>query len=65
MYEHYLISFQNLETGKTQEFYLFTTPENIEKEATELTNRFFGSTKNIIVHIYKRFKTLELGGYYE
>lgn len=57
MYEHYIISFENVRTGEFKEYYLFVSPEDIEERAKELRNKFFKEEDIIKIHVYKRVDT--------
>lgn len=56
--QYFIISFKNMKTGEFKEYYQFISPEDIEKKARDLRDKFFDKDDIITIHIYKEIKTI-------
>lgn len=56
--QYFIISFQNMKTGEFKEYYQYISPEDIEKKARDLRDKFFDKDDIINIHIYKKIKTI-------
>lgn len=56
--QYFIINFRNMKTGEFKEYYQYISPEDIEKKARDLRDKFFNKDDIINIHIYKLIKTI-------
>ena len=56
--QYFIISFRNMKTGEFKEYHQYISPEDIEKKARDLRDKFFDKDDIINIHIYKEIKTI-------
>lgn len=62
--KYYILSFQNVKTGETKEYYKYiNSGKNIKDIAIDLANKFEMDKEETRIHIYKLEKVIYNGEY--